>query len=159
MGNIFSSSGGIAIDVDMNPSPVIIAAAFGAMSDAVRLFSDPLKKAITDVVAPSISTNFQVGGRPPWQPLDPDTKGSGRGILIRTGLLASRAGQLEEWDISDDTAQMGVSAEIFYGGIHEEGSEKIPQREWALFQPEDVDKIEDIFDTWLGNVVEAALWL
>jgi phage gpG-like protein len=167
MGNIISSPaarGGIGIEIDIIPHPTIIASALGAMGDAVGKFREPLTKAIKNVVRPSIETNFEAGGRPPWAGHSGDTRTEqrGRGILILSGALMAQAGQLEDWTVDDTSAEMGLSESVWYGYVHEEGGGRngtTPQREWALFQPEDIDNIEEIFGDWLDKQVAGALWL
>jgi len=157
-------AGGLTVDITIIPSPTIIVSAFGQLADLVGRFKEPFREAIVDVMAPSIGTNFDVGGRPSWQPLSEatlpkKTQYGGGGVLVLSGALSQTAGQLDEWDIGEDSATMGLSDSVWYGRVHEEGTDKIPQREWALFQAEDVDKIEQIFGDWMSEQVEKALWL
>jgi phage gpG-like protein len=154
-----SVRGGVGIEIDMIPNLAIIVDAFVSMADGVGLFTDPLKKAISDVMVPSIGANFDAGGRPAWEPLSSNTQHSRiGGILVATGALASRAGQLDQWDITTDTAELGIGEDIWYGIVHQEGID-VPQREWAMFQPEDVDKMEQVFGDWMEEQVTKALWL
>lgn len=152
--------GGMGIEVDMIPNIAIIVDAFMSMGDSVGKYKDPLKKCITDVMAPSIGLNFDVGGRPQWEPLSDNTRADNRtgGVLVATGLLSREGGQLDQWDISNDTAELGISEDIWYGIVHQEGID-LPQREWAMFQPEDVDKMEEIMGDWMEVQVGKALWL
>lgn len=191
IGNLNSAkAGSYGIQISMDPSPVIIVAAFNKLGVDIRSFKEPLKRSIQQVIAPSIRKNFDSGGRPePWAPLKPRTvaqkkyEGFGRNarkILKRKGDLQRLASTLRVWDIDGvmGEAKMMLPEEIFYGGIHQAGWETIIIKEkvnkktgevslinmgdggavarpWALIQDEDADDVEKVFDTWLGERVDA----
>jgi phage gpG-like protein len=104
--------------------------------------------------------------------------------LVRTGRLQTIAGQLNLWKIDglEGAATLNLPDEVFYGGIHQAGSGSdsggvytrknrrtgqtstvsfgspgyVPQRIWALLQDEDIDGIEDVFESWLQERVRSA---
>jgi phage gpG-like protein len=105
--------------------------------------------------------------------------------LIRTGLLKKRAGQINLWNINgiEGYATLQLQSDVQYGNIHQSGagSENIlhikatnrwtgreymkeqndtpgwvPQRIWAIIQPEDMKKIEKVFERWLKQRFMAA---
>lgn len=108
--------------------------------------------------------------------------------LIRDGALKRRASSVQTWDIDgmDGTAVLKVGDDVWYGIVHQEGSGEsfeggvldrsgggvattkvaifgsgrgyVPQRVWALFQDEDVDEVEKVFEEWMQERVEASLW-
>ena len=139
----------------------------GFLTAAARLKSmdDPLREAVTKVLAPSIRTNFEVGGRPAWTPLaDASLEQKGRfggssRPLVFTGALEHAAGSVDSWDIRNNTAQLGnpLTGGIGYGIFHQEGTSTVPQRPWAVMQPEDERKIEDILGNWSFNTLLNAI--
>lgn len=163
IGNV--SKGGASkafgIDIDISPSPIILMASFDALSLSVKSFHEPLKRAVQEVIAPSIRRNFDVGGRPTWEPIADGTfmqKASygwpAEDTLIRTGSLQRIAGQLNIWTIDRDSAFIGdLPDKVWYGKVHQSGLPKvnIPQRAFALIQDEDLPKIDEVFDEWLGE--------
>jgi len=153
--------GGLGIEIDMIPNIAIIVDAFHAMGDAVGHYKEPFTKCIKEVMGPSIGLNFDVGGRPSWAPLSENTRDTNRvgGILVASGRLAAAGGQLDQWNITDDTAEMSISQDIWYGIVHQDGLSDTPQREWAMFQQEDVDQMEDIFGDWMEEQAVKSLWL
>lgn len=63
-----------AIEVDFKPSIALTVAAFNTLGVNVKSFKEPLKRAIKKVMIPSIKENFDVGGRPTWEPLSEETQ-------------------------------------------------------------------------------------
>jgi phage gpG-like protein len=146
------------LDFDWDPLPTIVAAEYDTLGGLVKSFEEPLKRSVREVMAPSLGTNFNVGGRPSWQPLANTTvliKGGGR-TLIRTGALAGSAADPSIWDISSDQAAIN-SVPQDYGLMHQTGTRRMPAREWAVIQDEDAVKVEEVFDEWLLEEIEAAI--
>jgi hypothetical protein len=83
-------------------------------------------------------------------------------ILTRTGTLTRVAGQLNIWDIDGGYASGEASASVSdlheagYGWVHQDGTDKVPQRQWAVFQDEDIDKAERIFDRYIHKRLKMA---
>lgn len=124
-----TKAGGMGIELSMTPSPVIIVASFNKMGTDIKSFHEPLKRSIQQVLAPSIRQNFDQGGRPDrWEPLHPHTirqkKQNTGTILVRSGSLRRKAGQLNQWKIDglDGIATMSLDGDIWYGIVHQEGS-------------------------------------
>lgn len=122
----------------------------------------PLQRSIQEVLAPSIRTNFDVGGRPPWKPLVAETiaqKGGDTDPLVRSGTLKSVASTLSIWHIGGgylgDEGQAFVSdlGRAFYGEYHQRGTpdNMPPKREFLAIQAQDMDQIEEIFADWLED--------
>lgn len=153
--------------VSFLPSVVLVNSYFDAIADKVSEFEDPLRKAVREVVIPSIQTNFRVAGRPAWAPLSEATEeirnrlGGGSGILVKTGALEGTMGREDLWQFSSDEAVLaGLPSDVWYGIIHQSGYEgggganPIPARPFAVLQAEDEEKIDEIFVEWLGEVID-----
>lgn len=133
---------------------------------AVRLESakEPLTQSVEEVLAPSIRTNFEVGGRPAWAALADTTiynRGGSDTPLIYTGALEERVSAPEAWTVTRDTASFNsMPDDVWYGVIHQEGTsddrETIPARPFLMFQPEDEDRVEGIFGKWLDKLIVEA---
>jgi phage gpG-like protein len=145
-------------------------AKFGA---DIRSWKEPLKKAVKEVMIPSIQQNFDAGGRPePWQELSdttyelsPNRMG---GPLVSTGRLKQTMKQLNVWTITSTTASIqGLPDSIWYGGIQQGGygfsgggfgdenpqykTSGIPARPFIVIQDEDYDKIQLIFSNYIDK--------
>jgi phage gpG-like protein len=183
---------GLQIETDFIPPLRLVAERIATLGAKVSSFEEPLHKAITEVVIPSILTNFDVGGRPPWEPLSEATHEiserlgkPARSVLIRTGSLRAAMGDVGSWDIGEDTAELTIPDKVWYGIVHQGGFEgkaggskikgksfkqivhdptlsaelpisPIPERPFAVLQPQDEAKIEDVFMEWLGEKIEEA---
>lgn len=147
------------VDIDWFPHPAIIASQFYSLAGDVNVKSlrEPLKQSIQEVIAPAFRDNFLAGGRPAWVPLAEVTeekkaaKGYTEGPLIATGRLMRKASQLNAWTIDGQAgeARLDNLGDEYYGYVHQYGSEHIPQREWALLSPQEIDKVEEVFGRWL----------
>lgn len=160
------------LTIDFDPEPVILAAQFFELSHMIKSFKVPLERSVREVIAPSISRNFAEGGRPAWQPLANSTVSvksfmgatNPSAPLIFSGKLKRVAGQYNLWNINGPEGEASISqeklGEVWYGIVHQNGAETrfgpIPAREWAVFQEEDADKIEEIFWEWLGERMVAS---
>lgn len=146
----------ISIEIDMEPSAVILMRDFNLLSLDVRSFRVPITRAIQRVLAPSFQLNFEVGGRPKWKPLAPATverkarEGKNPATLIDKGVLKRTSGFLSIWKITqEDAAILGFPDYAFHGYYHQQGTPTIPARPFLVIQPEDEDKVENEFDFWL----------
>jgi len=155
------------MSIDFDPEPIILAGQFMKFGMDIRSFREPLERSVRQVMVPSLRANFDAGGRPPWQPLATLTvlakvdKGAAEPMspLILSGKLRRVAGQINLWSINGPEGEASISQEklgdVWYGVIHQVGAQtptgNIPAREWALFQDEDMDKIEEIFWDWIGE--------
>lgn len=162
----------MGIDYSFSPNPEILAAEMDSMGVDVRSFREPLTRAVREVVIPSMQENFNVGGRPEWEPISDATsliKGkvtASQGTLVRTGTLQKNMAFLSLWSINTTSAAITeLPSRIAYGGIHQAGSSSgsgrgsnIPARPFAVIQDEDEDKISDVFDRWLGERAAEAGW-
>lgn len=167
------------IDLQFKPSLAIIAGQIDKLGLDIRSFRVPLKRAVQQVVIPSIRKNFDTGGRPPWQPLAPQTiqrKGSSA-KLVDTGSLRRNMGFLSIWTITRDYAVIqDLPQRIWYGKVHQAGnggSSKalkvvgtgaksqqqsvniseggIPARPFVMLTSADERKIESVFRHWLDE--------
>lgn len=145
-----------SLSYSLLPSAAFIAAAFQDLGFSLNDTRSPLQQIVDEVMAPSIATNFEVGGRPGWEPLSPATIKTGGGqILVRTGALAGAASSPGSWSVGDDAAQLdGVG--IDYAYFHQYGTSKMPAREWAVIQPEDEARMEELFGDWVDSKI--GLW-
>jgi phage gpG-like protein len=135
----------IGFDLTFIPPLAFLERDLRAIGADIRSFREPLTRAIKEVMAPSIGTNFEVGGRPPWEPLSEGTlavRDDGGQILDRTGTLKAAAQQLNV-DNLPETA--------WYGVIHQNGGGFIPARVFVNMQPEDEDQVEEVFVKWFGE--------
>lgn len=112
---------------EVRPSIGMVAKDIQRLGLDIRSFKEPLSRAIKLVIIPSIRKNFQVGGRPEWDPLAEATikarNFSAWPILVRTGKLQRRATQLNIWDISMTSATVrSLPADAFYGVYHQAGT-------------------------------------
>lgn len=163
---------------EFDPSIGLVAKKVDKLGLDIQSFVEPLTKAIEMVLIPSFKENFAVGGRPDaWDDLSPDTvklRGAEGPILVRSGALEAAATSLGIWDIGATSATIrGLPGNAWYGAIHQGGyggagkssikqqtsssaaKTYIPQRQFILFQDEDIPKIQEIFYDWLGEQVEA----
>ena len=153
--------GGIGFDVTMIPPPLLLVRDFATLGVDVRSYHEPLKRSVQQVLTPSLRLNFQVGGRPTWEPLTQGTQerklseGAKSFMpLIRFGTLQRVAGQLNIWTITREAATIERLPErAWYGGVHQGGAEipggEIPARPWAVIQEVDMDDIEEVFFKWI----------
>lgn len=121
---------GLALDFSFVPSLKVVAGRINTLGTGVSSFKEPLRRAVKEVVIPSIRTNFEVGGRPPWEPLSPSTAeirsrlgGNYTGRpLIKTGALFAAMASTALWRVSDVQATLpGLPANLWYGYVHQEG--------------------------------------
>lgn len=152
----------------------------------IRSFKEPLKRAVKEVIIPSIQMNFHKFGRPRWAPLSDETesrKGHARPLHL-TGALRSTMKQIGIWHIDQEKALIpNLPDRIWYGVIHQTGigdpgaeadmwfdpvvnkmvnvgdsgdGRNIPARPFAVIQPEDEENIERVFGEWLEMRIERA---
>lgn len=175
----------VSIDLNFEPSVGILARKVDKLGASIRSFKEPLKRAVKDVMIPSIRRNFDEGGRPAWEPLAPATienRGGDTAPLVRTGLLRRTMGYINIWHIDGEKAMItDLPDSIWYGKVHQAGMGAtrevvriknpltgkytesvsgniagIPARPFVVMQDEDVDDIEEIFDDWIDERVRAA---
>ena len=150
--------GRLTLGVSINPAPILMIAGLKELSPQIRSFREPLQRSIQRVLGPSFQKNFDVGGRPPWESLAAGTvaiRGSSQPILVQSGTLREVAGQLNIWTIEGgylrDIGEAYVTQlpeRAFYGAFHQRGTFVMPQREFLTIQPEDMDRVAEIFAEW-----------
>jgi phage gpG-like protein len=162
------------MDVDIVPNSRVIGGSLGAVAKGFRTYRLPLEQSVRRVAIPSITENFEVGGRPPWEPHADSTVerrdrqgtlgGEPQDILIETGRLFGDATKLARWTITGDEAYISnLPSRSAYGRFHQTGANlsrggTLPQRPWASLTTEDVDQIENIFNRWRDGIVIANWW-
>lgn len=118
----------VSVKFDIRPSVGIVAKDIDRLGLDIRSWREPLTQAIKTVIIPSIRKNFDVGGRPPWEPLSAGTI-KNRGyeawpILKVTGTLKRRATQLNIWSIGQTSATVRtLPSDAFYGVYHQAGAD------------------------------------
>lgn len=133
LGQIKLAVGGLRFDRDIvanwqvRPSIGLVAKDVERLGVDIRSFKEPLTRAVKRVMIPSIRKNFDVGGRPPWEPLAEATiklRGySAWPILVRSGKLRKGATQLNIWDIGLTSATVRkLPDNIWYGAVHQAGT-------------------------------------
>lgn len=204
LGSFSGVTGAMApsLEFTFEPTIVIAASRIDKLGVDIRSFRKPLERAIREVVIPSIGQNFDVGGRPSWEPLSVSTeeirsrigkRPVGR-VLVSTGALRRGATQLNNWKIGRGAAVFAqLPPRVWYGMVHQLGYEgktmtsrikaaggdkgkalanaiadamsgkstghvvpPIPARPFAMLQPEDEDRITEIFIEWLGERAHVA---
>jgi len=91
---------------------------------------------IADILVASVHENFEQQGRPePWEPRLDDNPWP---ILHHTGALESSIHAL----VTGDSVE--VTHDTDYGDYLNEGTSRMPAREFLLIQDEDIDAIEDL---------------
>jgi len=140
--------------------PQQFASAFTSWARSVKKFDEPFQRSVKEVMAPSLSENFKSGGRPSWAPLAAytvDKKGGGQ-ILVETGKLRDVAGSPGSWSMSNDSIELTDVPQ--YGRYQDTGfynvpfDTHVPSRQWALYQPGDIDGVEDVFVEWVEQKYE-----
>lgn len=117
--------------VQWEPTLGITAGRIDKLGINIKSFREPLKRAIKQVVIPSIRTNFQVGGRPAWEPWSPATEDImkkmgkvSRSILVRSGALMRVMGQQNIWTVTPTFAVLAdLPPKVWYGKVHQAGYE------------------------------------
>lgn len=157
------------VDIDLHPSPRVMGASFGAVARGFRTYRRPLEASVRHVAMPAIQENFEVGGRPPWEPHAEATVerreregtlgGEPQDILVETGRLLGAATRLARWSISGTEAYISnLPTDAAYGRFHQTGTGHMPARPWASLTTEDVDNIQDIFQKWRDGVIIMNWW-
>lgn len=147
--------GAVDFDIALSPPGWVMAADFATLGLDIRSHREPLKRAVQGVLAGSFRYNFDVGGRPGWEPLAESTVqikhdlGYPPDILVRTGKLKRVAGQLNIWTITREEAYVTQLPGAEYGEFHQSGTKHMPAREFMVIQPSDEVEIEQVFETWL----------
>jgi phage gpG-like protein len=148
------------LEFDMIPLPFVMMADFISLAEDISDFHEPMRK-VVGIMRTSIGENFDVGGRPPWQELKPETlaRKFGEGILIETGALMGAATSEGIWTVDDDSAFIEeLPSDVGYGMYHQVGAGNNPERPFLVIQPEDEDEIENAFDSWIGDVIGSHGW-
>lgn len=133
----------------------------------LRSLREPLKRAVQQVIIPSIRMNFDAQGRPPWAPYASSTiefhqelgTTMSKSLLNKTGTLKRTATQLNVWSITKEEAKFnGLPQNVWYGNLHQTGGKGgkgaggvIPARPFVMFQDSDGDKITQVFAKWLDE--------
>jgi phage gpG-like protein len=118
--------------ITFSPTLGITARRMDKLGMDIRSFRVPLTRSIQQVVAPSIGKNFDVGGRPKWEPLSEGTveiqqKLTNTGPhspLIKSGKLRRVMTQLNIWTITTDAAILKhTPASVPYANVQQGGYE------------------------------------
>ena len=118
--------------VEFSPTIGIVAARIDVLGAKVESFEEPLRKAIREVIIPSIQMNFDVGGRPSWAPLSQATEEIRQmmgevlstKILVKTGALRNAMRDEGIWTVNSGMAILASLPEnVWYGNIHQGGFE------------------------------------
>lgn len=129
-----------------------------------------------EVLRPSFDKNFEVGGRPRWEPLSPITLGFGAGQtggqafieafatggvrspLVKSGQMRKAATAKARFIIRDNEMTYGQWPERrWFGPVHNlealADRAKIPHRPFTLMQTEDQAAIQEITGDWVEKQV------
>lgn len=170
----------MSVEMAFEPSIGIMARRVNKLGGSFRSFREPLKQAVQQVVIPSIRTNFAKSGRPRWINDTEATwsqKHTGEKILIRSGALMKTMGYLNIWHIDSEKAMItDLPQAVWYGKLHQAGhgghlafhdpikgatvnigeDGAIPARPFVMLQEEDLPKIDEVFNRWVGRKVSQA---
>jgi phage gpG-like protein len=151
----------------MIPTPLILIRDFDKLGLDIRSFRVPLERSVREVLSPSLQENFLVGGRPTWAELSGYTiekkeryfPTSAYSPLVASGKLERVAGQLNLWTINGPAGEAYIGKlpdRVWYGVPQQEGfvggnNATTPARPWALIQPDDIPRVEEIFEQWLDE--------
>jgi phage gpG-like protein len=128
---------------------------------------DLLGQAVDEVVRPSIQTNFEASGRPPWEELAEATverrerQGLGDRPLVASGRGMAAALDRDRWSISRTEAVYpggGWSGPGAHIRFHQAGAQDghFPARPFLALQPEDARRLDEAGLSWLdGNLRQA----
>ncbi len=147
------------MQITIEPSTVIFASAYGRLARGFKTFRVPLEASVRRVMIPSISQNFEEGGRPPWERLSDATierrdregtlGGEPQDILVESGTLFGDALRFARWEIGRTTAiYTNLPSRSAYGRFHQTGTTNMPARPFVVIQEEDKDAIHHIFELW-----------
>lgn len=171
-----------SLDLHFEPSAGIMAKKLNVLALGLKDFRTPLRRAIEQVIIPSIQMNFHKHGRPRWAPLRESTvkrKGGSTVPLQDTGTLREGMKSIDLWTIRRDIALLtDLPQSIWYGKVHQAGlgvvdlmfdevlgetvnlgdDGGIPARPFVMIQPSDEILIEQVFDIWVEErIVKAGL--
>lgn len=138
------------------------APAYARRFRTAALISDfsPVLRRIAVVVARSVETNFDVGGRPPWQPLQASTVAdkvrqgftAPYAILVRSGDLFASATDESSYIIGRQ--ELIAKPDVHYWIYHQTGTAKMPQRVIMNLQRADQRAIGRLFDEFIMDHLE-----
>lgn len=119
--------------------------------------SEPLRKSVKDVIIPTIEYAFYSNGYGKWAPLNKEWKAYKLSVsqanyltLMFTHELRKKATGNMIWRITKTQADMELlDTRIPYAKYHQTGTRRMPKREFAVLQLQDVKNIVVIFDDWL----------
>jgi|SRR5215471_411071 len=150
----------VGFTIDFIPTIGVIVGGLAEMAASLEDVQSLLEQAVDQVMVPSIHENFLQSGRPDaWEPLAEGTiaqraaAGQEGPPLIRTGALLSAAIDPGSWEIlafgGEGAASLVDLPGAEYGVFHQTGTTFIPQREFLLFQQNDLEKLEFLMGTWV----------
>jgi phage gpG-like protein len=125
---------------EFKPSLGIVAKDIDRFGIDIRSMREPLTRAVRDVMVPSIRTNFDVGGRPKWDPLAESTvvkrNFQAVPILIRKGTLRRAVTTISVWTITQVAATIkDIPDRAWYGKVHQAGHEGSSTNAGKWFAP------------------------
>lgn len=127
MNNLMGSP---TVTFDFKPSVGIFAGKVDKLGMDIRSFHEPLKRAVKEVMIPSIQQNFNASGRPEaWAPLSDATWRTraaqgwvGGDILLKSGALRTGMSRQNIWSITQQSATIrDIPDKIWYGKVHQAG--------------------------------------
>src|SRR5258705_328905 len=129
---------------EFHPSIALIAKDLRSLANGLTDYRVPLKQCVDEVFIPSIRKNFQVGGRPSWEPLAQNTIDKHRDklglgatpILVRSGALRQNATSDEIWSINAVSAVIkDLPDDVWYGVVHQGGKVSGGNKAGKWFEP------------------------
>jgi phage gpG-like protein len=117
-------------------------------------FNEPLRNSATYIEG-AIGRRFRAA---PWQGLAPSTikrhpHRAGGKPLNDTGALRMSVTSGAKKDISSNILRYGFGSGIVYAAAHNFGYKQIPQRQFLYLEPQDEQRIQQIFEDYIDEVV------
>ena len=112
-----------------------------ALHDPSRPFA-----ASETLITASIATNFTSGGRPTWPPRRHSYP---HPPLLKTRRLFHSIGEIRR----QTAQQLELGTAVEYAGYQQDGTSRIDPRPFVMFQDEDCDAIQQVFQTWLDDLI------
>lgn len=113
---------------EFKPSIGILARDIDKLGIDIRSFREPLMRAIKTVMIPSFRQNFDVEGRPSWEPMAEATEmlrereGTSGPLLNRSGKLKRVAQQQNIWTVTRESASIrDLPQKVWYGKVQQDG--------------------------------------
>jgi phage gpG-like protein len=141
------------LELAFDSSPIQVANDLYGFAEELDDMKPALTRIVNKVAIPGIRKNFDVGGRPPWEPLTADTldRRGGSQPLVSTGKMRSKATSIRAWEINKQDAELIGSNVTEYAMFHQDGTRNMPARPWATLTPQEEEEAETEMVEWISE--------